>query len=144
MRWWDIPAVMHVEHELFGDESWSDTMFWSELAQRETRYYVVVEDGSSRAAAYAGLCVYGRREAYVQTIAVSRPLQGKGIGTELLRCLIVEAERRGAEQLDLEVRADNPGAQGLYAAHGFAEIGVRRAYYQPSGVDAIVMRRIAA
>ena len=41
----------------------------------------------------------------------------------------------------LEVRADNPRAHGLYLRRGFAEIGVRRGYYQPSGMDAIVMRK---
>ena len=32
-------------------------------------------------------------------------------------------------------------AQRLYNWWGFAEIGIRRGYYQPSGADAIVMRR---
>jgi [ribosomal protein S18]-alanine N-acetyltransferase len=40
----------------------------------------------------------------------------------------------------LEVRADNPVAQGLYASRGFAVVGRRPRYYQPDGVDAIVMR----
>ena len=41
----------------------------------------------------------------------------------------------------LEVRADNETAQGLYQRRGFAEIGRRRGYYQPSGADAVVMKR---
>lgn len=142
MRWWDITAVMPIERDLFGDEAWSDTMFWSELAQRDTRWYVVVDgDRTGELAGYAGLCVFGTRESYVQTIAVGSSYQRRGIGTLLLRALIAEAERRGARQLDLEVRADNSVAQGLYLSHGFERIGRRRAYYQPSGVDAIVMRK---
>jgi ribosomal-protein-alanine N-acetyltransferase len=42
----------------------------------------------------------------------------------------------------LEVRQDNPRARGLYLRHGFEEIGIRRGYYQPSGVDAVVMRKV--
>ena len=34
-----------------------------------------------------------------------------------------------------------PLAQGLYRRRGFAEIGRRRGYYQPSGTDAVVMKR---
>jgi hypothetical protein len=40
----------------------------------------------------------------------------------------------------LEVRADNPRAQNLYRRFGFSDVGIRRGYYQPSGMDAIVMR----
>jgi [ribosomal protein S18]-alanine N-acetyltransferase len=32
-------------------------------------------------------------------------------------------------------------AQGLYRRRGFIEIGRRRGYYQPSGDDAVVMKR---
>ena len=40
----------------------------------------------------------------------------------------------------LDVRADNPVAQQLYASAGFMEIGRRPHYYQPDDVDAVVMR----
>ena len=51
------------------------------------------------------------------------------------------ARDRGCAEVFLEVRKDNPRARGLYQRRGFKEIGVRRGYYQPSGVDAIVMRK---
>ena len=38
------------------------------------------------------------------------------------------------------MRADNPSAQRLYRRLGFEDVGVRRGYYQPDDVDAIVMR----
>ena len=41
----------------------------------------------------------------------------------------------------LEVRADNEAALALYGAEGFEAIDRRVGYYQPDGVDAIVMRR---
>jgi ribosomal-protein-alanine N-acetyltransferase len=140
MRWWDIDAIMRLETELFTNESWTETMFWSELAQRETRHYVVAVD-DDEIVGYAGLCAYAPHEAYVQTIGVTKARQGEGIGTRLLFELIEEAERRGCPRLDLEVRADNDTAIKLYERHGFHRIGTRRGYYQPSGTDAVVMRR---
>jgi [ribosomal protein S18]-alanine N-acetyltransferase len=140
MRWWDIEPVMAIENELFGEEAWSDAMFWSELAERDTRLYLVDEDDGV-VTAYAGLCAYVPHEAYIQTIAVSPTVQGRGIGTRLLTALIDEAQRRGVAHLDLEVRADNETAQRLYRKHGFAKIAIRRNYYQPSGMDAVVMRK---
>jgi ribosomal-protein-alanine N-acetyltransferase len=41
----------------------------------------------------------------------------------------------------LEVRADNDRAIGLYERRGFSAIGRRPRYYQPSGTDAVVMKR---
>jgi len=140
MRWWDIDPVMRLEAELFPDESWTETMFWSELAQRETRHYVVAVD-DDEVVGYAGLCAYAPHEAYVQTIGVTQARQREGIGTRLLFDLIAEADRRGCPRLDLEVRADNDTAIAMYEHHGFHRIGVRRGYYQPSGTDAVVMRR---
>jgi ribosomal protein S18 acetylase RimI-like enzyme len=54
--------------------------------------------------------------------------------------MIGEAARRGAREVFLEVRADNPNAQRLYDSLGFRSIAVRQHYYQPDDVDAIVMR----
>ncbi|MFB9316746.1 ribosomal protein S18-alanine N-acetyltransferase [Cryptosporangium minutisporangium] len=139
MRWWHIDALGPIEHDLFGDEEWSPGMFWSELAQVATRWYRVALDGEELVG-YAGLCVYGPEEAWVQNIAVRRDRQGHGLGRRLLDELLDEAVRRGAQQVLLEVRADNASAQRLYARRGFEAVGLRRGYYQPSGVDAVVMR----
>jgi [ribosomal protein S18]-alanine N-acetyltransferase len=142
MRWWDIAPVMAVERALFTDDAWSESMFWSELAQRETRHYLVVDgDKPGEVAAYCGLCAYVPHEAYVQTIAVAPSAQCRGLGRQLLLAMLTEADRLGCAHVDLEVRADNDVARRLYAHHGFVDIAVRRAYYQPSGIDAIVMRR---
>ena len=139
MRWWDIEAVLRLEQTLFVEDAWSDTMFWSELAERDTRHYVVATDED--VVGYAGLCVYSADVAYVQTIGVAPDRQRQGVGTLLLRDLLEESDRRRCAHVDLEVRADNATAIELYLRHGFRELGVRRGYYQPSGADALVMRR---
>ena len=140
MRWWDIEPIMLMEAELFAEDAWSDTMFWSELAERDSRTYVVAVDGDA-VVGYAGLCAYGDDVSYVQTIGVTGSQQRKGVGTTLLMALLEAADARGAHHVDLEVRADNASAIDLYGKHGFAPLGVRRGYYQPSGADALVMRR---
>jgi len=142
MRWWDLEAVMEIERDLFGSEQWSTSMFWSELAEHATRHYLVGcdDEPAQEVTGYAGLCLYGA-EAYVQTLAVRRDRQGTGLGRALLVALLAEADRRRATSVALEVRADNAVAQRLYAAYDFEPVGLRRGYYQPSGVDAVVMVR---
>ncbi|ROO91260.1 ribosomal-protein-alanine N-acetyltransferase [Actinocorallia herbida] len=136
----DLPAAMVLEHELFGDESWTEGMLREELAAMPgTRHYIVLEENGS-VVGYAGLAAVGG-DGDVQTIGVSAASQGRGLGAALLTELLAEAVRRGCRRVFLEVRADNEPAQRLYERFGFVRIGVRKRYYQPSGVDAIMMRR---
>ena len=139
MRWWHVEPLLPLERELFGDEPWTARTFWSELGQVDTRHYLVARDGDDLVG-YAGLCDYPD-EAFVQTMAVAPRAQGRGLGGQLLRALLAEAQRRGQRVVSLEVRADNAPAQALYARHGFVRTGVRRGYYQPSGTDAWVLTR---
>jgi ribosomal-protein-alanine N-acetyltransferase len=143
MRLADLPAVLVLEEELFAPDTWSAAMYRDELSRTDTRHYLVAvdvdADGVDRVVGYAGLIAYAD-EAHVATIGVAGSRQGEGIGARLLDALLEEADRRSPVVL-LEVRADNELAQGLYRRRGFTEIGRRRGYYQPSGADAVVMKR---
>ncbi|MDT0183029.1 ribosomal protein S18-alanine N-acetyltransferase [Microbacterium sp. ARD31] len=135
----DLDAIMALERASFPTDAWSPSMMREELTSPHGWYVVVEEAG--RLIGYAGLrAVQGAADADVQTIAIADGARGRGRGRELLRTLIAEAARRGAHDLFLEVRADNPVAQALYASEGFQELGRRANYYQPDGVDAVVMR----
>jgi [ribosomal protein S18]-alanine N-acetyltransferase len=146
----DLEDVMALEHDLFPDDPWTAQMFAEEVVQPpDSRLYLVAEAGEPAATAgapvmagYAGMMfVPGGVQADVLTIAVARAYWGRGVGSALLGALVDAAAGRGCTEVFLEVREDNPRARGLYLRRGFDEIGVRRGYYQPSGVDAIVMRK---
>jgi [ribosomal protein S18]-alanine N-acetyltransferase len=134
----DLPEIMRLEEALFAPDTWTTAMYRDELAQTDTRHYLVVENGTG-VVGYGGLIAYGD-EAHIATIGVAADRQGEGLGSLLLDALLAEADRRSPVVL-LEVRADNEVAQGLYRRRGFAEIGRRRRYYQTSGTDAVVMKR---
>ena len=136
----DLDAIMHLETSTFLTDAWSRDMMAAELAAQLTRYLVALEGDA--VIGYAGLSApRGAGQADVQTIAVDAAHRGQGVGATLLEVLLVEAASRGADDVLLEVRADNPTAQRLYERHGFEAIAVRPRYYQPDDVDAIVMRR---
>jgi ribosomal-protein-alanine N-acetyltransferase len=135
----DLDSVLALEFDLFGEEAWSKQMLVGELGQQPaSRYYLVAEQGGE-IIAYAGLMAAGG-QGDVLTVAVATARWGQGIGSALLDQLIAEAGRRGCTEVFLEVRADNARAHRLYRWFGFTDIGIRPAYYQPSGTDAIVMR----
>lgn len=138
MRLSDLSTVMELEEELFAPDTWTAAMYREELALTDTRHYLVAEDDGT-VVGYAGLIAYDD-EAHVATIGVTGSRQGEGTGALLLDALLAEADRRSPVVL-LEVRADNEHAQELYRRRGFTEIGRRRGYYQPSGTDAVVMKR---
>ncbi|MFC5749099.1 ribosomal protein S18-alanine N-acetyltransferase [Actinomadura rugatobispora] len=137
----DLPAVVLLERALFPDDAWTEEMLRGELSdQPRTRHYVVAEDPGGALVGYAGLAAAGG-QADVQTIGVLPGRRGTGLGAALLTELLDEAGRRGSEEVFLEVRADNDPARRLYERFGFERVGIRKSYYQPSGADAIVMRR---
>jgi [ribosomal protein S18]-alanine N-acetyltransferase len=94
-----------------------------------------------------GVTGYGRLKAGsgprgdIQTVAVRREFEGQGIGTALLNDLIATAAARECREVVLYVRAGNDRARRLYERAGFTDAGLRPGYYQPSGTDAVVMRR---
>ncbi len=135
----DLDAVMAIERASFPTDA------WSEPAMRDTFVTgdaFVAEDGDEDGVVgYAAvLAPKGSGDADVLTIAVREGHRGEGIGAALLDQLIETASLRGASRVFLEVRADNPVAQHLYETRGFGVVGRRPRYYQPDGVDAIVMR----
>lgn len=135
----DLDAIMAIENASFPTDAWSPETMAAELAGEYSHYLVDEQDGDI--VGYAGLrAVRGSADADIQTIALLEEHRGAGRGRALLAELLTEASARGAREVFLEVRADNPGAAGLYASEGFTELGRRPRYYQPDGVDAIVMR----
>jgi ribosomal-protein-alanine N-acetyltransferase len=140
----DLDAIMAIETTTFTSDAWSRDIMRAELADRHGYYLVAspLED-PSRVDAYAGLRSPQREpQADIQTIAVVEGARRQGLGRVLMLRMIEEAHDRGATELFLEVRADNPGAQSLYESLGFERIAVRPHYYQPDGVDAIIMRLV--
>jgi [ribosomal protein S18]-alanine N-acetyltransferase len=137
----DMAGILALERELFPEDAWTPEMFAAEFAQPASRrLYLVAEEGTALVG-YAGMMFTGGSQADVVTLAVNPARWGKGTGTALLTALVDEATKRGYQEVLLEVREDNPRARQLYLRHGFAEVGIRRGYYQPSGVDAVVMRK---
>lgn len=136
----DLEAIMLIENRSFPTNAWSTETMAAELASPHGRYLLDEHDGV--VVGYGGVrALQGSPDADIQTIALLAERRGEGRGRALLRALLEVARERGAREVFLEVRADNPTATGLYLAEGFEEIGRRPRYYQPDDVDAIVMRR---
>lgn len=145
MRRRHLRAVLAIEEAVY-PRPWSHALFSSEIARRDNRRYLVAlaprEAGrviSNRdVVGYAGLMT-AVDEAHVTTVAAHPGHHRQKVATHLLVALLTEARAMGAEAATLEVRVANRGAQRLYAAFGFAPVGVRPGYYAETGEDAVIM-----
>lgn len=136
----DLDAIDALEQATFPSDAWSRDTLAAELQNAHAHYLVAVDEADA-VLGYAGLLApRGSGQGDVQTIAVEEAARRQGIGAALLDALLAEARARRATEVFLEVRADNPGAEALYATRGFTRIALRPSYYQPDGVDAVVMK----
>jgi N6-L-threonylcarbamoyladenine synthase len=134
----DLDSVMVLEQAVFAGDAWSASSMLSELNSASGHYIGVFED---QLIGYAGLStVPGSFSSDVQTIAVAESARGRGLGRSMMEALIAKAKAQGSEQVLLEVRIDNQPAISLYSSMGFERIDVRKRYYQPDNVDAVIMK----
>ena len=91
----------------------------------------------------AGFCAFWLvvDQAHINNLAVLPELRGRGLGTQLLEAVMVEAAHLGAIVLTLEVRQSNEPALRLYERAGFHRAGVRQNYYTNPVEDAFVLAR---
>ncbi|SCX07029.1 N6-L-threonylcarbamoyladenine synthase [Candidatus Aquiluna sp. UB-MaderosW2red] len=134
----DIAQVMILELELFANDAWSERSMRTELGF-EHSYYLGYFDHDLLG--YGGLStVAGSFSSDIQTIGIALSERGKGLGKKLMLELLAYAKKLGSEQVMLEVRSDNPIAISLYESLGFLPVDLRKRYYQPDNVDALIMR----
>lgn len=99
-----------------------------------------VNAGSGRAVGYAGMWQV-LDEGHITNIAVHPEFRSCGVGSVLMETLLKTAKKLGIVALTLEVRRSNHTAQVLYKKYGFADGGMRKAYYADNNEDAIIMWR---
>lgn len=146
----DVARVAALEVDLFGTDAWNEAQVVAELSA-PGRAMLVADDVARHAAddaavgerpqvvGYAVLGVAGD-VADLLRIGVAPAARRTGVATALLAHLLTAARAAGAERMLLEVSAANTGAQGFYAAAGFAEIHRRPRYYR-DGSAALVLAR---
>jgi ribosomal-protein-alanine N-acetyltransferase len=108
---------------------------WLRELQEAPRPGVGLRCGGALEAMACGWLVL--EELHITLVAVTPARRRLGLGLRVLRDLLHTGRHLGAERATLEVSADNPAAQALYARCGFRTAGVRRRYYR-DGSDALI------
>ena len=120
----DLDMVMRIELDMY-PFPWTRRIF-EDCLRVGYRCHVGEVDGEC--AGY-GVMSTGAGEAHILNLCVARTYQRRGLGREMLRHLINEADMLEVSDVFLEVRPSNTGAITLYQDMGFNQVGLRKDYY---------------
>lgn len=140
MRAGDIPGVIDLASGLTNVPHYARST-WQEMAEPGTALRRVALVAAGPAGELHGFAVASLLppQAELETIAVARASQRRGIARGLLQCLAGRLSAAGAGELWLEVRLSNRAAISLYRGMGFVETGRRPGYYADPVEDALMM-----
>jgi ribosomal-protein-alanine N-acetyltransferase len=136
MRRRHLRGVLRIESQVY-PRPWSSALFAGELAMVNSRVYIVARVAGV-VVGYSGLMLVAD-DGHITTVAVDPQRHRQGLASRMLLELTRRGIARNVEQLTLEVRVSNTGAQELYRHFGFAPAGIRRGYYVDNAEDALVM-----
>jgi ribosomal-protein-alanine N-acetyltransferase len=103
------------------------------------RICLVAEDPESDGIAAFAVASQIGSQAELESIAVGRAHQRRGLARRLFSALRAEFEPAGVTEVLLEVRASNLPALQFYRALGFVETGRRPGYYADPVEDALLL-----
>jgi ribosomal-protein-alanine N-acetyltransferase len=137
----DLPAIVQIENESFGDERWSteDLGAALEYSIEEPRAMTLVvafgkaaspaSNDNSEPAGYGLGQMETPTQGVVMSMAVANNFRGQGLGRQLLDEVVENLRQAGAQKIVLQVEATNKVAISLYESSGFVYSRNLRNYY---------------
>lgn len=131
----ELAGIERIEKLCFS-MPWTEAQIRSQLPDGGHIFLAAVEGGE--VLGYAG-AMLAADEGYISNVAVSPGHRRLGIGGRLLDEMTARGRALDLAFLTLEVRKTNTAARELYRSRGFADVGVRKNYYESPREDAILM-----
>lgn len=122
-------AMVDLQPEFFCEAPREEAEISSTVKAQDADFLLAEQDGTPMGFAlvtYAGWtpaysCVLPHRYARLEDLVVGKAYRGRGIGGELLAAAKRWARNRRLEYVELNVLAQNEGAQHLYESQDFVE-----------------------
>jgi [ribosomal protein S18]-alanine N-acetyltransferase len=131
----DAALLARIHAECF-DDSWDETAFDAFLRDPLT-FALTAGEGDAFI-----LVRVAADESEILSLGTRPDVRRRGHARALVRAAAMEAQRRAAERMFLEVAADNEAALTLYQVEGFRPVGHRPGYYVNADgaiVDAVIL-----
>ena len=133
----DLDLVADLEARCFTNP-WTRETLGRQLAESDVAFVFVLRLPERPVAAFC-FCWIVADELHVNTVAVDEEYRRRGFATHLMRYVMSEAARRGAQRATLEVRESNTPALKLYESLGFSVTARRPNYYTSPEEDALIL-----
>lgn len=117
------------------DDFWNYNVFRQELENTNSEYFIALKD--NKIVGFAGIWT-AVDDIHITNIVTKKDLRNQGIGTQLLKHLLLVAQKKNLPSLTLEVNEKNVYAIKLYEKYHFKKIGLRKNYYKQNE-NAIIM-----
>ena len=139
IRWMirrDMSAVIDIEQRSF-EYPWSEEEFIRCLRQRNCIGMVAERESS-----VVGFMIYELHKSRLSVLnfAVSPECRRLGVGTQMVQKLVDKLSQQRRNEILLEVRETNLGAQLFFRQHGFRAVNILRGHYDDTTEDAYIMR----
>lgn len=137
----DVATVVVLERAVAGAPHWAEREYTAMLEQGEgagIRRRLIVAERGGGLVGFAVAKVIGD-VGEVESVAVAAAARRNGVGRALCEAVIEWCRDERAGTVELEVRAGNDDAIGLYRKLGFAVVGRRKGYYREPVEDALLM-----
>ena len=118
---------------------WDEASIRGEL-ENPLSLWLVAEDGAGTVLGYVGSQTVFE-DADILNVCVDPAARRRGVADALMRELERQLIPRGAERITLEVRASNFPALRLYEKLGYAQVGLRKGYYEKPREDALILQK---
>jgi [ribosomal protein S18]-alanine N-acetyltransferase len=147
----DIPSLMELESLSPTAAHWTERQYREMFDEGESRRFILVADASAESDTKRSSNVPYRLLGFLvarhlapewelENVVVAPAERRNGIGNQLLHALLVAAREAKSKAVFLEVRDSNTAARALYEKSGFAQTGLRKAYYARPPEDAVLYR----
>ena len=138
----DVPVIRMLERQAETAAHWAEREYDSLLAPDAPKRIVLVAVNESDEAQIHGFvivrCALTTWE--IENLVVAAEQSRLGIGTQLIKELLLQSLEGGATSVLLEVRPSNVPARRLYEKLGFTEGGRRVGYYRDPQEDALLLQ----
>jgi ribosomal protein S18 acetylase RimI-like enzyme len=138
----DAREIAEMSRDLIEDGlawAWTPARVVQFMASKDSS--VIVTRRGGRIAAFA-LMHFGDDTAHLNLLAVAAAYRRQGLGRQLVEWLCASALEAGVGKINLELRANNLGAQAFYAALDFESQSIKQGYYQGREAALRMSRRL--